>query len=351
MRLKLFLLLVLPGLLVKAQVGGMGTYRFLYLQPNARIAGLGGNAIVTPDNDVNLIVQNPSLLNKNFHNQIGLNFVNYFANIKAGDFNFAFHIDTLHTTFSMGIQFVNYGDFTKTAPDGQVLGTFSAGEYNLHLTAARVYKQFQYGASLKLINSTLETYNSFGIAADVAASWFSKDRLLMTTAVISNAGIQLKAYRNDHYENIPINIQVGFSKKFEHNPLRIGIILQELQSAGKLLYQINNRNNKNIDLETGLPIQEKFNIFDQALSHVVVNTELIFGKTLNIRFGYNALRRRELSLTDVRGMNGFTWGFGIKINRFQIAYGSGIYLTGRNTNNFSIVTRLDDFKRKKNTTN
>ncbi len=350
MRKLFFLILSSQCLWAQAQLGGMGTYQFLYTQANARIAALGGNAIATPDNDINLVSQNPSLLNNNFKHQIGLNFVNYFADIKGGDFNYGFHIDTIKTSFSVGLQFLNYGDFTKTSPDGQVLGTFYAGEYNLHFSAARVYKQFQYGATLKVINSNMETYNSYGVAGDVAGSWFSKDRLMMATAVISNIGTQIKTYRADNYEAIPYNVQLGWSKKFEHNPLRIGIIAQNLQSAGKLLYQIDNRNNKQINFETGLPTPEKFTIFDHALVHLVVNAELVFGKTLNIRFGYNEMRRREMSLTDVRGMNGFSWGFGVKINRFQISYGSGVYMTSRHTNNFSIVTRLDDFKRKKTTT-
>ena len=351
MRNKITLLFLLISYLVDAQIGGTGIYNFLYLQPNARIAALGGNAIATPDNDINLAIQNPSLLNKNFNNQIGMSFVNYFAGIKAGDVSFAKHIDTLHTTFSGGLQFVNYGDFTKTAPDGQVLGTFSAGEYNFHLSAARVYNQYQYGASLKFINSTLEAYNSYGIAFDVAGSWISKDRLMLATAVVSNVGQQLKSYSNQNNESIPYNVQLGFSKKFEHNPLRIGIIAHDLQNFGKLLYQIDNRNNKNIDLETGLAIQEKFTVLDQMMSHLIINTELVFGKSLNIRFGYNALRRREMELTNIRSMAGFSWGFGVKINRFQVSYGSGTFLAGRTTNNFSIITRLDDFKRKKTSTN
>ncbi len=351
MRIKILFPFFLISYFAQAQIGGSGIYSFLYLQPNARIAALGGSAITCPDDDINLVIQNPSLLTKNNSNQIGMNFVNYFAGIKAGDVSFAKHIDTMHTTFLAGMQFVNYGDFTKTAPDGQVLGTFSAGEYNLHLSASRSFKQFQYGASLKLIYSSLETYNSFGMAMDVAGSWFSSDKLIMATAVVSNIGQQLKAYSNDNIESIPYNVQLGFSKKFEHNPLRIGIIAHDLQSAGKLLYQIDSRNNTNINLETGLPIAEKFTVFDQALSHLIINTELVFGKSLNIRFGYNVLRRREMSLTQIRSMAGFSWGFGVKINRFQVSYGSGNFLSGRNTNNFSIVTRLDDFKRKKNTTN
>ncbi len=346
MKIKICFFLLAFTNLAFAQIGGMGTYRFLYVSPNARIAALGGNAISTPDADVNLVSQNPSLLNKNNNNQIGLNFVNYFADISAGEANYARHFDSLKTTFAAGIQYINYGKFNKTAADGQDLGTFSAGEYNLHFSAARAYKQYSYGATLKVINSNLEAYNSFGVAIDVAGNWTSPDKLLLLSAVVSNFGTQLKTYTEGNYEKIPYNVQLGFSKKFEHNPFRIGVIAHNLQSPGKLLYQIENR--QLISLETGEPVQEDFTILQKTMSHLIFNTELIFGKTLNVRFGYNPMRQRELALNNIRGFNGFSWGFGIKINRFQVAYGLGGYMPGKNTNTFSIITRIDDFKKAKN---
>jgi hypothetical protein len=170
---------------------------------------------------------------------------------------------------------------------------------------------------------------------------------MVATAVISNLGTQIKTYTNATNEPVPMNIQLGFSRKFEHNPLRLGIVLQHLEKPGQLLYQIENRNNNNIDLETGLPILEKFSFFQHAMSHVVFNTEIVLSKNFNIRVGYNHLRRRELALTDRKGVSGYSWGFGIKINRFQVHYGSGSYLIGRNTNHFSVITNINDFSKKK----
>lgn len=348
MRIKIALLFFILSKITFAQLGGMGTYRFLYVSPNARIASLGGNAIATPDADLNLVSQNPSLLNKANQHQIGLNFVNYFADISAGEANYAWHSDSLQTSFAAGIQYLNYGSFTKTAPDGQVLGTFTAGEYNFHASAARTYKQFQYGMTLKFINSNLETYNSYGMAADIGSTWISQDKLMAVTAVISNIGMQFKSYTNANYESIPNNLQVGFSKKFEHNPFRISVIAQNLQNPGQLLYQIRSR--QQISLETGEPIKEDFSIMQKAMSHLVINTEMILGRTLNIRFGYNALRQREMALSNIRGFNGFSWGFGIRLNRFQFSYGNGGYMPGKNTNAFTIITRLDDFKKSKTIT-
>jgi hypothetical protein len=330
-----------------AQLGGNGVYNFLYMQPSARIAALGGNAINNPSADLHLISGNPSLLNSAFHNQAAFSYVSYLADIGAGYAGFSRHSDSLHTSFAGGIQFVNYGNFKRWAPDGSDMGNFSAGEYCMNFTVAQTKGSIQYGASAKLIYSNLESYNSMGIAADLGATWFSKNKLVVASAVISNIGTQLKTYTNASNEPVPMNIQLGFSRKFEHNPLRLGIVLQHLEKTGKLLYQIENRNNNNIDLETGLPILEKFSFFQHAMSHVIFNTEIVLSKNFNIRVGYNHLRRRELALTDRKGLSGYSWGFGIKINRFQIHYGSGSYLIGKNTNHISIVTNINDFKKKK----
>jgi hypothetical protein len=348
MRIRFLLLCLLLSKLGVSQIGGLGTYQFLNVSSNARIAALGGSAISTPDADINLVSFNPSLLKKENHNQVGLNFVNYFTDISAGELNYARHFDSLDITFASGIQYINYGNFVKTAPDGQVLGDFSAGEYNLHFTAAKTIKKINYGATLKLIYSNLETYYSSGAAVDLGANWISNDKLMLVTAMVSNVGTQFKSYTNDNYENIPYNVQLGFSKKFEHNPFRFGVILHNLQNPGKLLYQIDSR--QQISLETGAIIPDDFTLVQKAMSHVIINTELILGKSLNIRFGYNAMRQRELALNNIRGFNGFSWGFGIRLNRFQCSYGYGGYMPGKNTNTFSIVTRLDDFKRSKKTT-
>ena len=55
----------------------------------------------------------------------------------------------------------------------------------------------------------------------------------------------------------------------------------------------------------------------------------------------------EMELYEIRGFIGFSWGFGIRLNRFQFSYGNGGYMPGKNTNAFTIITRLDDFKKTK----
>jgi len=345
MKRGIWLIFLFFGSRAMAQLGGNNTYQFLQVSPNARVAALGGNAIITPDADLHLSAQNPALLTAKNHNQLGYSYLNYFTDISAGEARYARHFDSLNTTFAAGVQYISYGNFIRTSPDGQELGNFTAGEYNYHVTVAKSFQKFNYGATLKFIYSNLESYNSYGTAIDLGGTWRSEDQLTTVAAVVNNLGYQLKSYTNNNRETISNNVQLGISRKFAHAPFRFGIIAQNLQQAGKLLYNIPNRNI--ISLETGEPILEDFSSLQKAMAHMIFNTELILGKSLNFRLGYNVLRKREMELSQTRSMGGFTWGFGLRISKFQFSYGFGGFIPGKNSNSFSIITNLNDFKKSK----
>jgi len=351
--LYIFLLAVCIPIVSWAQIGGNSIYNFLQLMPNARVGAMGGYAIATPEDDLGLALQNPSLLNANVKHQVSLNYVNHLADITNGNFAYAGHLNKQNITLAGGIQYINYGNFTRMSPDGAFLGVFNAGEYAFYLSGAKpLSKKFNAGATVKYIYSNLDTYNSLGLAADAAITYYSNDKLFTAAAVLSNFGTQITTYsNNNNFESMPTNLQIGFTKKFKHNPLRIGLVAHHLNRPGKLLYQISNRNNRNVNLETGEPIAEKFSLLDHALSHMVINTELILGKNLRVRFGYNYLRRRELGITDLAGSTGFSWGFGLKLSKFIFSYGSANYHLGNSTNQFSVVTNIADFVKKKTKVN
>ncbi len=331
---------------VFAQIGGTNTYQFLTLQPNARIAALGGSGIANPDNDMNLAIQNPSLLNSEMNNQVTFNYVSYVAGIGAGYAGCAHHFDSIGT-FALGIQYINYGDFTKTASNGDVIGNFHAGEYNLHLSFARKYRDFSFGGALKFINSTLEEYNSFGLAADVSATYYNKKNLVTISGVISNYGKQLKTYRPDNKETLPLNVQMGISKKLMKAPLRFSLIANHLENPGGLMYQNPDKPGLTKDLETGLIQLENINWAKKTLSHLNLSAEIILSKSFYIGFGYNYLRRWELKLDQYGGFSGFSWGFGVKISKFQLAYGHTGYSVGYGTDHFSFIINVNDFIKKK----
>jgi hypothetical protein len=329
-----------------AQIGGTNTYQFLTVQPNARIAALGGYAIATPDNDMNLAIQNPSLLNKDMNHQVTFNYVSYVAGIGAGYAGAAYHVDSIGT-FAAGIQYINYGDFTKTSANGEVLGTFHAGEYNLNLSYARAYGPFSVGGAVKFINSNLEEYNSYGIAGDISGTYYDKKNLLTIAGVISNFGTQLKSYRPDNTETLPLNVQLGISKKFLNAPLRFSMIINHIENPGGLMYQNPDKPGLTRDLATGQLQLEDINLAKKTLSHLNFSGEIILSKNFYVGFGYNYLRRWELQLDQNGGFSGFSWGFGIKISKFQLAYAHTGYTVGYGTDHFSFIINTSEFFRKK----
>jgi hypothetical protein len=224
----LFSLVLFYANSVFAQLGGTSTYQFITLQPNARIAALGGNAISINDNDLNLAVQNPSLLRREMSNQITYNHVFLFEGISAGYAGFAHHFDSLGT-FAAGIQYINYGDFKKTTANGEVIGSFSAGEYNMHAAfGKKLSKDLSIGAQVKFIYSSLESYTSYGIATDIGASYNNEANLYTVGAVISNIGRQIKTYTEGNNESLPFNMQIAVSKRFKHNPFRFTVVANHL---------------------------------------------------------------------------------------------------------------------------
>ncbi|MES2656138.1 MAG: type IX secretion system protein PorQ [Bacteroidota bacterium] len=346
MRKSILVCFVVISSMVNAQRGGIGSFEFLNMHANARIAALGGSAIATPDNDASLVIQNPSLLTAKMDKQLTMNYQRYVADMGLGYFGYAFNTKSAGPLM-VGVQYLNYGTFDKKDIDNTSLGSFAASDFAFHLSTSRIMNKWNIGATGKFIYSTLESYTSVGFAADVAASYRSRDSLFLLTAVANNVGYQITTYTGTSRQQYPLNLQVGFSKKFAHNPLRISVIAHDLQKIGDLLYQNSAKNSRNVDLVTGLPIQEDFNALSFAMSHLIVNTELVFGQGFMLRFGYNDLRRRELTLPDARSWAGFSWGFGLKVRKFMFSYGSASFYSGNATNHFTIVTNLQEFYKKK----
>ena len=79
-----WVLLLLTGLLpAKAQIGGKFVYNFLNISYSSRLMGLGGNLISVHDNDPTLLFTNPSYISERQHNNLALNFTDYFTTTNA----------------------------------------------------------------------------------------------------------------------------------------------------------------------------------------------------------------------------------------------------------------------------
>lgn len=343
----LFLALSVPSL--QAQIGGAAVYPFLQFSPSARISALGGNLITVRDDDVNLAYANPALLNSRMHHALSFSHNLYLAGIQSGYVAYGHYLKKQDITLHGGVQYVSYGTFDATDEIGTVTGDFKAAEYAITLGAGKqLYERLAVGANLKFITSQLESYHSVGLAGDLGVTFIDTSRRFTASLVMRNIGGQLSAYRTGNREKIPYDLQVGLSHRLRYLPFRFSIIYHHLH-RWNITYDDPNAVEPTLFLGEA-PKESRFNmVVDNLFRHFIFSGEFLFGRNepLRLRFGYNHLLRQELSVDNFRSLSGFTFGVGLKINRFRIDYGRGIYHLAGGINHFTLSTNLSEFSNKR----
>lgn len=334
-----------------SQVGGTHTFAFLDLPNSARIASLGGKMVAITDDDPDLVYFNPSLLNPGMDQHLALSYINYFAGINYGYASYSKSVQGIGN-FSAAMHYVNYGEFTAATETGIITGQFQAAEYALHLVYSRpIDSNFTVGITLKPIYSSLEDYQSFGLATDLGASYHSSDNLFTASIVLRNLGFQFKSYYNQQQEPLPFDIEIGISQKLGHAPFRFIFTADQLQKPD-LNYTLPD-NLQKVDPVTGLPIKQNAlaSFSDKLMRHLLAGVEFFPIRGFTFRMGYNYQRRQELQVEARSGMVGFSWGFGLKISKFNLNYGRATYHLGGASNHFSVSANLSDFYHRKTETN
>jgi len=335
----LFLTFLCVYSISNAQIGGTGILKFVDLPPSSRAASLGGTVIAVKDDDVTLAIQNPSLLNQSMDNHLALSYIDYLADISFGSAVYAHAFDSINTGM-IGIQYINYGNFIEADVAGNETGTFTAGEYSLFAGYSRQWRKFSYGGQLKLMYSDLDHYTSLGATVDLSGTYQDKDKGFTAGVVFKNIGYQVKPYYDIH-EPMPFEIQAGVSEKLKHMPIRFSVILTHLETPD--ITYINTQAPPVIDLATGQPIVQTISIGDKIFRHFVFGAEILISQNFNIRLGYNVQRRMEMTIPDDPGAVGYSFGAGIRINKFHISYGLSVFSLAGSSNTFTITTNLSEF--------
>jgi hypothetical protein len=338
------LLLVLH---VHAQVGGNSGYNFLKLSNSARNTAMGGNTFAIQDNDINLALINPSLINESMNNNLSFSFVDYFSDINYG---YALYSRTFKKfgSFTGGAQYLNYGKFIEADETGQNIGNFTAADYCMNIGWGKsLDSAFSVGANLKGIYSQLERYNSYGVAVDVAGTYNNPAKNFTASLLFSNIGRQIKPYTDGNYERLPFEIQIGMSKKLKYVPFRLSVAATHLEKFD-LTYESEVNSTPAVDPLTNEPSnpEKVFDFADKVMRHFVLGGELIISKNLNLRLGYNYQRRKEMRIESKGSTVGFSWGFGIRVSHFHLSFARAKYHLYGSPNNITLTTNLSNFYKK-----
>lgn len=320
-----------------AQVGGEQVYTFLNSSTSARQAAMGGSTL-TLENDVNQSLWNPAMITPEIDNQLALNYVNYLADINYFSGDYAYTLNDRFGTLYTNLTYLNYGKFIQADEEGNETGTFKA--YDMSFSVGYGYQipktDFYLGANLKLIQSSIEEFNSLGLAADIGMKYQKIDKPYTLALVVRNAGTQIKSY-NGTLERLPLRIAAGWSYKLQHVPLKFHTTFDNLQKW-QLAYS--NPSDQTTDLD-GNVYENEPDFLNNLFRHVVIGAELFPDSGFSLRAGYNYQRYQELKLNDARTFAGLSVGFGLKMNRFKINYAFSKYHPATDTHTFSLAINLN----------
>ena len=273
-------------------------FNFLRLPTSAHTAALGGENISVTDDDAAMVFQNPALLYNVTDRTLGLNMMTYMQGSITGSASYS---QTVGDRGSWGIQgrFINYGEMKQTTVNNEQTGTFHANDFAIGGTFA--YGLTEYisgGVTAKIVASYIGQYNAMGAAVDLGLNYYDPESQWSIGAVARNLGGQLKAYEDD-FERMPLDVQLGVTKRLASSPLRFSATLVRLN-----------------DWEYGIG------------KHLVLGADLLLSDQFYVAAGYNPLRASEMKIS--AGENdesshgaGLSIGAGMMLERLQlhVAYG------------------------------
>ena len=322
---------------ISGQVGGEEIYEFLNLSTSARQISLGGEVLTLLD-DVNQPMWNPSVINQDLDNKLSVNYTNYLAGINIGSMSFAKFISRRFGTIHGSIKYINYGSLIGADELGNETGNFNASDiaisigYSINIPKTN----FFIGSNIRLINSNISNFSSTGISTDLSILYNNPYKPFLITLVVRNLGTQIKSYTGEK-EVLPFKLALGGSYKLEHVPLKWYATIDNLQ---KWDISVSNPSDQTTGLD-GSVTDKNIGFIENTMRHLVIGAELFPESALNVRVGYNFRRSAELKLQNVRTFSGFSFGFGIKMNKLKFNYAYSKFHSAANASTFSLLIDLD----------
>ncbi len=325
---------ILLGNDLLAQNAANHSFTFLDIPQSPRVTGLGGVNVTLSDG--NMFLSNPALLNAELSGEASFNHYFYYDGIQYNSFAFIQDIGKTGT-WGIGMQQAGYGTIDSYDASGNPQGQESAGEYALVIGNSHRSGNFTVGANLKFAFSNIAGYHASAMMTDVGIIFRHPHEDMTAGFTIHNLGFIMRDYTTSSNSTVPFDVRAGFSYKPRHMPFRFSITLQKL-TQGDIVYYNNT-------LYAG---QNKPGNFDKIFSHVVLGTELVISKNLSFFGGYNHLIRREMSLQQVSGGAGFSYGMLISIKAFSLSYAGAFYHLAGGTHHLGLSVNLSSlYKRKK----
>ena len=271
-------------------------YNFLRLPVSAHAAALGGDNITIDDDDPTMVFHNPALASNVSDRSLNLNYMTYMEGVKVASASFV-KAYRKRATWAVEAQYIDYGSMKHTTADNEILGTVAAKDVVLGGTFSYALSdKIAGGITAKVVSSNIADYSSMAVAVDLGLNYFNPELNLSVSAVARNLGGQVKAYE-DEFEKLPVDLQLGVSKRLGQSPLRFSITMVRMNKWD-----------------------------DKFINHLVFGAEAFLADNIWIGGGLNPRRTNEMKIEDSESSSshgaGLSFGGGLQLERFklQVAY-------------------------------
>lgn len=282
-------------------------YDFMNIPTSSHSFALGGDAIALVDDDLTLVDQNPALLGAEVEKQVAFSYMHWLG---ASNFASARYGQAAgeRGAWTIGVRYFNYGSMTQTDADGTIGGTFTpqdiviGGGYSHDFT-----DRLRGGITLNMVYSNYEQYTAFALAADLGLNYYDDEHDLSLSAVIRNAGGQLKRFQNS-YDRLPFDIQLGYMQGLGTSPFSLAITARHLTRWNLQYYKHDATEGTRSFGSEFLP-----NLF----RHLVFGLQYQPSDRFYIAAGYDYKMRTDMSGYQRNFFSGFSVGLGLRVKGFN----------------------------------
>ncbi len=303
---------VLAACTAHAQLAA-NAYSFLDVSSATHALAMGGYGIAVSGPDPMLVDQNPGLLGSEIGKVVALSYMRYFGSSNFAAARYAQGAGE-RGAWAIGVRYLDYGSIDGYTQDGSYTGTFKPQDIAVEGTYSHDFSErLRGGINAKFIYSNYEEYTAIALAADLGINYYDEEKDLSLSAVIKNAGGQVKRF-NEEYDHLPFDVQLGYMQGLGGGPFSLAITACHL-THWKLPYY-NHSNNDPSSSSVGEEAEYKF--MPTLFRHLVFGLQYQPSDKFYAAIGYNYKTRGDMGTYQRNFLSGFSLGLGLNVSDFAI---------------------------------
>lgn len=290
---------------------GANAYSFLDVSSDTHALALGGYGIAVSSPDPMLVDQNPGLLGPEIGRVAALSYMRYFGSSNFAAVRFA-HSAGEHGAWAVGIRYLDYGSIDGYNQDGSYTGTFKPQDISVEGTYSHDFTdRLRGGINTKIIYSNYEEYTAVALAADLGINYYNEEKDLSLSAVIKNAGGQVKRFAEE-YDHLPFDIQLGYMQGLGGGPFSLAITAHHL-THWRLPYYNHGEHEGDSATE-----EAEYKLIPNLFRHLTFGLQYMPSERFYAAIGYNYKTRGDMGTHQRNFLSGFSLGLGLNVKDFGI---------------------------------